>query len=173
MPRPVQKQRCAGEYPDRFLHRLVRHCGLAFFDRLAGMQQSGGLCTCAGAAHIRTHRVGVVGGVQQGFYTTSHLLRLPPPHPSVGGHSHPSLVSLSDGDVRAIRKWEFLCDEYILDTFCLFYTMQPIDTYLMLACIACCFPSAPALSEAASPYPSCLCSRIACREALEVGDAHA
>ena len=37
------------------------------------------------------------------------------------------------------------------DTFCLFYTMQPIDTYLMLACIACCFPSAPALSELQAP----------------------
>jgi hypothetical protein len=41
---PVQKQRCAGEYPDRFLHRLVRHCGLAFFDRWAGMQQTGVCC---------------------------------------------------------------------------------------------------------------------------------
>ncbi len=44
MPRPVQKQQCAGGYSDRFLHRLVRHCGLEFFDKLAGMQQSGGYC---------------------------------------------------------------------------------------------------------------------------------
>jgi hypothetical protein len=41
VPHPIQKQRCAGEYPKRFLYRLVRHCGLAFFDRWAGMQQSG------------------------------------------------------------------------------------------------------------------------------------
>ena len=42
MAYPVQKQRLAGGYRDRFLHRPVRHCGLAFFDRSAAVQQSGG-----------------------------------------------------------------------------------------------------------------------------------
>ena len=38
---PVQKQRLAGGYRDRFLHRPVRYCSLRFFDRSAAVQQSG------------------------------------------------------------------------------------------------------------------------------------
>src|SRR5262247_2459646 len=66
--------------------------------------------SCAGAASMRAHRVGVVGGVQCRFCTTAHHLS-PPPHRPSPRHAHLPLSPLSHGDFRPVAKCKFLDDQ--------------------------------------------------------------
>src|SRR5215831_18594297 len=70
--------------------------------------------SCAGAASMRAHRVGVVGGVQCSFCTTSHHLS-PPPHRPSPRHAHLPLSPLSHGDFRPVAKCKFLDDRDTVD----------------------------------------------------------
>src|SRR6516225_5627322 len=66
--------------------------------------------SCAGAASMRAHRVGVVGCMQGSFCTTSHHLS-PPPHRPSPRHAHLPLSPLSHGDFRPVAKCKFLDDQ--------------------------------------------------------------